>query len=442
MAGLIGFGRHFPLLALGFAGVGPFLVLFDVAPFRQGIRAHGRHGMGRRAADRAGFPFFQFRRQDGGLGLEEQGPDTFIGHAFVPCLGGGFFQEVLTVLPLFPGLFQLLFQGSGLAFALEPVAQGLPAGFGLFRRYGLFGQAGDGFPGLVEGLFFCFLFLPHLVPAPFSFACRLAAPFFFQAAVPVGAGFFLQARQLDPFFAGCLITALTGRKGRQLPLGFSQVLLSLLGQLTGFFSRLMSLFALFFQVVEVTARFGQDFSLEQDGDGIPFFLEPAGLVLELRRFPALLFPQEPVIFQGLGGLEGRLAGLAPGFSLVPLCIDGGAFILPGFLFIRQLFFAGDAQVGQALFPPLAYLLILAGQGVVAGFGQFLEPRVALGMEEGLHDLLAFTGTGQEELAEVALRQEDDLAELVGLEAQQPFDGSRHVLGGYELFLAAVFVRFI
>ena len=104
--------------------------------------------------------------------------------------------------------------------------------------------------------------------------------------------------------------------------------------------------------------------------------------------------------------------------------------------------AADAQVGQALFPPLAYLLILAGQGVVAGFGQFLEPRVALGMEEGLHDLLAFTGTGQEELAEVALRQEDDLAELVGLEAQQPFDGSRHVLGGDKLFLGPVFVRFI
>ena len=79
---------------------------------------------------------------------------------------------------------------------------------------------------------------------------------------------------------------------------------------------------------------------------------------------------------------------------------------------------------------------------MAGLGQLLEPRVALGVEEGLHDLLALTGTGQEELAEVALRQEDDLAELVGLEAQQPFDGSRHVLGGYELFLAAVFVRFI
>ena len=288
-----------------------------------------------------------------GLGLEEQGPDTFIGHAFVPCPGSGFFQEVLTVLPLFPGFFQLFFQGSGLAFALEPVAQGLPAGFGLFRRYGLFGQAGDGFPGLVEGLFFCFLFLPHLVPAPFSFACRLAAPFFFQAVVPVGAGFFLQARQLDPFFAGCLIAALAGRKGRQLPLGFSQVLLSLLGQLTGFFSRLKGLFTLFFQVIEMTARFGQDFRLAQDGDGVPLFLELAGLVLELRRFPALLVPQEPVIFQGLGGLEGRLAGLAPGFSLAPLCIDGGAFILPGFLFIRQLFFAGDAQVVQALFPPLA-----------------------------------------------------------------------------------------
>ena len=40
---------------------------------------------------------------------------------------------------------------------------------------------------------------------------------------------------------------------------------------------------------------------------------------------------------------------------------------------------------------------------MASFGQFLEPGIALGMEEGLHDLLAFAGPGQEELAEVPLR---------------------------------------
>ena len=90
-AGFIGFGCHFPLLALAFTGFGPFLMLFDVVPFRQGFRAHSRQGMGFRAADRAGLALFQFRRQDSCLGLQEQGPDAFIGNAFVPGFGRRFF---------------------------------------------------------------------------------------------------------------------------------------------------------------------------------------------------------------------------------------------------------------------------------------------------------------------------------------------------------------
>lgn len=204
---------------------------------------------------------------------------------------------------------------------------------------------------------------------------------------------------MDPFFAGCP-AALTGRKGRQ-PLGFSQVL-SAFASLRAF-SALRASCPLF-QVVEVTARFGQDFSL-QDGC-IPFFLEPPAWSWSCAASRRFWFRR---IFQGLGGLEGRLAGLAPAFSLVPLCIDG-AFIPPGFLFIRHLFF-GDAQVGQALFPPPA--CSSPARGVVAGFSQLLEPRVVLGVEEGLHDLLALTGTGQEELAEVALWQEDAAVPILG-----------------------------
>ena len=75
-------------------------------------------------------------------------------------------------------------------------------------------------------------------------------------------------------------------------------------------------------------------------------------------------------------------------------------------------------------------------------GQFLESGVALGMEKGLHDLLAFSGISQEETAEIALRQKDDLAELVGLEAEELFYSRRHVLGGQELFIFSVLIRFI
>ena len=190
-AGFIGFGCHFPLLALAFTGFGPFLMLFDIAPFRQGFRAHSRQGMGFRAADRAGLALFQFRRQDSCLGLQEQGPDAFIGDAFVPGFGRRFFQEGPAVLPLFLRFFSLSFQLSRFAFALEPIVQGLPTSLGLFRCDGLSGQSIDAFPGLVQGLFFPLFFLPGLVPSPFGTGHIFLALYFFEAAVPIGTGFIL-----------------------------------------------------------------------------------------------------------------------------------------------------------------------------------------------------------------------------------------------------------
>ena len=220
-SGFIGFGCHFPLLALAFTGFGPFLMLFDVVPFRQGFRAHSRQGMGFRAADRAGLALFQFRRQDSCLGLQEQGPDAFIGNAFVPGFGRRFFQEGPAVLPLFLRFFSLSFQLSRFAFALEPVVQGLPAGFGLFRRDGLFGQSIDGFPGLVQGLLFLFFFLSGLVPALFGVSHVFLALPFFEAADPIGSGLVLQACQLHLFFTGRLIALFASRKTFQLLLGRS-----------------------------------------------------------------------------------------------------------------------------------------------------------------------------------------------------------------------------
>ena len=165
----------------------------------------------------------------------------------------------------------------------------------------------------------------------------------------------------------------------------------------------MGLPALSFQVVQVAAGFGQDFSLAQGSDGIPLFLELPGLRLELCRFPAFLVPQQPVGVQGLGGLESGLTGLARPFGFLPLFVYGHCLVLPLPFLCRQFLFVGNVQRRQALLPPLPHLFVLAGQGIVAGFGQFLEPGIALSMEEGLHDLLAFAGPGQEELAEVPLR---------------------------------------
>ena len=403
-AGFIGFGCYFPLLALAFTGFGPFLMLFDVVPFRQGFRAHSRQGMSFRAADRAGLALFQFRRQDSCLGLQEQGPDAFIGNAFVPGFGRRFFQEGPAVLPLFLRFFSLSFQLSRFAFALEPVVQGLPAGFGLFRRDGLFGQAGDGFPGLVQGLLFPLFFLSGLIPALFGVSHVFLALPFFEAAGPIGSGLVLQACQLHLFFTGRLIALFPGRKAGQLLLSRGQVFLGPFSQFTRFFSGFMGLPALSFQVVQVAAGFGQDFGLAQGSDGIPLFLELPGLRLELCRFPAFLVPQQPAGVQGLGGLESGLTSLARPFGFLPLFVYGHCLVLPLPFLCRQFLFVGNVQRRQALLPPLPDLLILAGQGIVAGFGQFLEPGIALGMEEGLHDLLAFAGPGQEELAEVPLRQ--------------------------------------
>ena len=41
---------------------------------------------------------------------------------------------------------------------------------------------------------------------------------------------------------------------------------------------------------------------------------------------------------------------------------------------RQFLFVGNVQRRQALLPPLPHLFVLAGQGIVAGFGQLLEPE--------------------------------------------------------------------
>ena len=166
-------------------------MLFDVVPFRQGLRAHCRQGMGFRAADRAGLAIFQFRRQDGCLGLQEQGPHAFISNAFVPGFHSRFFQECLAVLPLFQCFFGLGFQLDGFAFALEPVVQGLPTSLSLFRCDGLSGQGIDAFPRLVQGLFFPLFFLPGLIPSPFGTGHIFLALCFFEAAVPIRTGFIL-----------------------------------------------------------------------------------------------------------------------------------------------------------------------------------------------------------------------------------------------------------
>ena len=196
-------------------------MLFDVVPFRQGLRAHCRQGMGFRAADRAGLALFQFRRQDGCLGLQEQGPHAFISNAFVPGFHSRFFQECLAVLPLFQCFFGLSFQLDGFAFALEPVVQGLPTSLGLFRCNGLSGQGIDGFPGLVQGLLFLFFFLSGLVPALFGVSHVFLALPFFEAAGPIGSGLVLQACQLHLFFTGRLIALFASRKTFQLLLGRS-----------------------------------------------------------------------------------------------------------------------------------------------------------------------------------------------------------------------------
>ena len=117
-----------------------------------------------------------------------------------------------------------------------------------------------------------------------------------------------------------------------------------------------------------------------------------------------LVPQQPVSFQSLGSLKSSLAGFTRPFGGLPLRIYRHHLVLPLPFFSSQFLFVSNVQRCQALFPPLPDLLILAGQGIVAGFSQFLETGIALSMEKSLHDLLTFAGPGQEELAEVPLRQ--------------------------------------
>ena len=124
------------------------------------------------------------------------------------------------MLPLFLRFFSLSFQLSRFAFALEPVVQGLPAGFGLFRRDGLFGQAGDGFPGLVQGLLFLsFFFGPD--SSAFRRQSRFSGTALLRGSRSDSSGLVLQACQLHLFFTGRLIALFPGRKTFQLLLGRS-----------------------------------------------------------------------------------------------------------------------------------------------------------------------------------------------------------------------------
>lgn len=171
----------------------------------------------------------------------------------------------------------------------------------------------------------------------------------------------------------------------------------------------------------------------------------------LQRAPGLFLAQAPDIELGLAGFQcvERSGG---GGRFGKLCVDGlpllqrsarggvlGARLLLGLGQRRQRCLqriaAGQQRIdgvcprlreqGAAL--PRGLLAALAQRGSL-GLQCVLLALVGGGTEQGFEDLLALGRARRQQLAELALRQRHDLAELLGLEAEQFLD-QRGDLGG-------------
>ena len=374
----------------------------------------------RRAANRTRLSCFQLLGQQSSLSLQKQGLYAFVIQLRLRRPGGSPAAGVLNgparCIPLRDFLGQRLYR----RFPAQPFFPGGGLPFSLFPRRGQLGLvsyfcSSSVYPGL-QGLPFLLQCRQYLISMP-ALVRQLPGP---AAQLSILLSFFRHVLQQDELpCVGVMSRALRlqyfclfahGLKSLQRPFG-------LYGSFAGF---LAGSDALGLYLVKLAARFRQQLCAAQHVDISLFLRHSCFLLTQLIPQPAAFLQILPMAVHYLRILDCFLIDIAVGYGRVQFSLTQPLF------FVCSLFHSGQrrciagSQALQKLSNALLAQVVLRQDIVVFFLCQLLQPGVALGMKQGLHNLLAVRRAGQQQTAEIPLGQQDDLPELLGLKAQQPF----------------------